>query len=342
MIQGRYVKSVWRIWVTKRFAAENKELFLRSPGFVGGGEWDSKSKLCHMNFATEEEASAFAEAHSNDVFVNGNTRRIEHVELDIPADEKYGLPVYADWYMDKQWRSWWHRRPNPKLDVVRMSYGDWNLINDAFDADVKKNGWSTAKYLSNIPLTRFAFEVSGYDIMEFDYSDGDMEFTAFYQGARDIVCSGRCVGMDKTPNEYREEIDFGNPYVDQDKLKDVAFKASWTFVIVNWFINNLPTRVSKQRRQVKQNATQINHKKRKRKQKPLEVVWRDEYEIDLNGLTKAMIRHEIKCLCWGVRGHERHYKNGRVVFIKPYRKGKERDNPDAYVAKTYRKEGDEE
>lgn len=28
------------------------------------------------------------------------------------------------------------------------------------------------------------------------------------------------------------------------------------------------------------------------------------------------------CEAWGVRGHYRHYKNGKVVFIKPYTKGK--------------------
>ena len=33
---------------------------------------------------------------------------------------------------------------------------------------------------------------------------------------------------------------------------------------------------------------------------------------------------EIKCLAWGVRGHFRHYTSGKVVFVAPYVKGKER------------------
>lgn len=33
----------------------------------------------------------------------------------------------------------------------------------------------------------------------------------------------------------------------------------------------------------------------------------------------------IECPCWEVRGHYRHYKSGRVVFIPSYRKGKQRD-----------------
>jgi len=43
----------------------------------------------------------------------------------------------------------------------------------------------------------------------------------------------------------------------------------------------------------------------------------------------------IKCPAWGVSGHYRHLKDGRVIWIKPYVKGKERNNPAAYSKKTY-------
>jgi len=47
---------------------------------------------------------------------------------------------------------------------------------------------------------------------------------------------------------------------------------------------------------------------------------------------KARKKAEITCLAWGVRGHLRHYKNGKVVFIEPFVKGKERDK---YKGKEY-------
>ena len=34
---------------------------------------------------------------------------------------------------------------------------------------------------------------------------------------------------------------------------------------------------------------------------------------------------KIQAECYGVRGHYRHYKNGKVVFVKPYKKGWNRD-----------------
>lgn len=35
-------------------------------------------------------------------------------------------------------------------------------------------------------------------------------------------------------------------------------------------------------------------------------------------------KKSIRCECWGVRGHIRHYKD-KTVFIEPYKKGKKRD-----------------
>ena len=45
--------------------------------------------------------------------------------------------------------------------------------------------------------------------------------------------------------------------------------------------------------------------------------------------------HVITCPNWGVAGHWRHYKSGKAVWVKPYRKGRERRNPEAYQPKEY-------
>lgn len=58
--------------------------------------------------------------------------------------------------------------------------------------------------------------------------------------------------------------------------------------------------------------------------------------INAAELEKAIKGHkEIKCPCWGVMGHYRTYKSGKRVWVNPYKKGKERNNPNAYVAKEY-------
>lgn len=44
---------------------------------------------------------------------------------------------------------------------------------------------------------------------------------------------------------------------------------------------------------------------------------------------------EITCPVWEVRGHVRHYKSGKAVYVAPYRKGKERDSASAVSGKEY-------
>ena len=44
---------------------------------------------------------------------------------------------------------------------------------------------------------------------------------------------------------------------------------------------------------------------------------------------------QIKCEAWGVSGHWRHYSNGKIVWIKPYVKGRARKDPSKYSPKTY-------
>lgn len=57
--------------------------------------------------------------------------------------------------------------------------------------------------------------------------------------------------------------------------------------------------------------------------------------VNENGLTISQNgTHKINCPCWSVRGHYRHYKSGKVIFVENYKKGKERENKEP-KSKTY-------
>jgi len=43
------------------------------------------------------------------------------------------------------------------------------------------------------------------------------------------------------------------------------------------------------------------------------------------GTHKTRKSIQYQCECWGVRGHLRHYSDGRIVFIEPYKKGRLRN-----------------
>lgn len=57
-------------------------------------------------------------------------------------------------------------------------------------------------------------------------------------------------------------------------------------------------------------------------------------EIPEKSKTTKRTFYQRKCLSWSVRGHYRYYKNGKTVFIKPYKKGLNRDK-DVEMVKTY-------
>ena len=56
------------------------------------------------------------------------------------------------------------------------------------------------------------------------------------------------------------------------------------------------------------------------------------YKLVKNWKSQARKKAEYTCPCWGVRGHFRHYKNGKVIFIEPHLKGKDKDQ---YKGKEY-------
>lgn len=53
------------------------------------------------------------------------------------------------------------------------------------------------------------------------------------------------------------------------------------------------------------------------------------YQAGLS-MPRSFTRH---CEAWGVRGHYRHYKNGKVVYIAPYQKGRGRLKQTTYKVK---------
>lgn len=82
----------------------------------------------------------------------------------------------------------------------------------------------------------------------------------------------------------------------------------------------------------KQNESNVKKRKHIKKREDKPVV------IDFNDIISGRIiqghKHEIRCAKWPVRGHYRHYKNGRVIFIKEFEKGRDR-NKGKNVDKTY-------
>ena len=71
------------------------------------------------------------------------------------------------------------------------------------------------------------------------------------------------------------------------------------------------------------------------KVRKMKVLKKEEAPIPESPVIEKASGNTIQCPAWGVSGHYRHLRDGRVIWIKPYVKGKERNNPAAYSKKTY-------
>lgn len=116
----------------------------------------------------------------------------------------------------------------------------------------------------------------------------------------------------------------------------VAFHLGMVYVIETYIMSKQKDRqvkyVEVDEHEVKTHNS--NGKKRKhikkREDKPVVI----NFDDIVSGRIMQGRTHEIRCAKWPVRGHYRHYKNGRVVFIKAFEKGRDR-NKGKNVDKTY-------
>ena len=334
MIEGRSVRKVWLLCVKKYYYDTKCEELKKASGFVGTTNSVSLSKkgLKPVYFASPIEAKAFADSHADVVYLYSD---FDNFEKGIVLTQEY--PVFSDWYSNDEWRAWYKKPKNSSLDIVKMSTDELEMLGNSFADAMKDRRVSMSELLKEHPLEKFAL-VREDSREEFEFDGSELVCNSFQGNERALT--GRCFDIKAASGgglDYDSALDFKHCGISDEK--NFVRNSLWVFFIVNWFIKNLPAHYTKRTKKVKPKNRPKNRNNKEFKGK-LSVVLVTEYEANLKGITRKFIRHEIKCLCWGVRGHVRHYKNGNEVFIKPYKKGKERNNENAYVAKTYIKEMD--
>jgi hypothetical protein len=87
-------------------------------------------------------------------------------------------------------------------------------------------------------------------------------------------------------------------------------------------------------RRVTESSSKRKVSGKRNKVKTVRVIYVDTEELR-SYCDQEKVRREITCPAWGVIGHWRNYKSGKRVWIEPYRKGKQRHDPKAYIAKDY-------
>ena len=118
--------------------------------------------------------------------------------------------------------------------------------------------------------------------------------------------------------------------------RNVLYASS--FLLANRLLREYPEFLSsrKETLTITRQSSKSNKGKKKSTKRNVIKIERTIYELREGAVVSDTTgRIEYTCPCWTVRGHWRHLRDGRKVWVRPYRKGKDRLCDDALVAKDY-------
>lgn len=135
----------------------------------------------------------------------------------------------------------------------------------------------------------------------------------------------------------------------RDRDVEQIGKAFTAFMELNWLIMHQPSAIKESRVPAGENQLHVMDKSsRKKAAKGRTKVYLRMLTVPpekspdwgtLKAKTPEAVQEraarEITCPVWKVRGHMRHYKSGKTVYVAPYRKGKDRDSASAVSGKEY-------
>ena len=143
------------------------------------------------------------------------------------------------------------------------------------------------------------------------------------------------ISQDEEP--YIQPIFISEEALDYMSYDDIAKISYWLgnfWVGIQYEMNNWPEEI----RVIEQRGS-ISGKSRELKEDGNIVLVRRIVPVDEDGniikYDATGSGHRYSNPSWGVRGHDRTLPDGREIHVRPYRKGKERKNPDAFVKKGY-------
>ena len=144
-----------------------------------------------------------------------------------------------------------------------------------------------------------------------------------------LTCSGQAVSY------YNDDPETDHMLSDMDYFNEFARTIKALYMAVQRISVQRPeVLVHTGTEEIERDVT-IKHKGRYKQVRKTKMIKMIRISDEVPARQNPQGHHKITCPCWGVAGHMRTYKTGKQVWIKPYRKGKQRHNPAAYVPKEY-------
>lgn len=233
-----------------------------------------------------------------------------------------------------------------KWDRIYMTHGQLADLFDLVNPEDAENDEHPLRHYDMYPLHRFMLTVPNYTddrkdrhILHHCYTlAGDhLDIRTYVEDKGEIVGEAFFISIDAVKLELKKKSGPAAEKVEERFYNNLKYW-QWLllcFMFINVYILSDPGKtveVEEKEVPVKKLPDGIKTN-RTHKKGPNKVRLVRTYKLKKSWKTAVKKRIQvIHCEAWGVRGHFRHYKNGTVIFIQPYVKGKKRDE---YKGKVY-------
>ena len=195
-----------------------------------------------------------------------------------------------------------------------------NFIFDEFNLEVKK--WT---FIKGYPID-VSFTVWFNNNIRNDLEAGEYKpiiFFTIYENNRMHGSYGYLVDAFDSPNGKLLEYNHQSHDISKidDSIKPIVEGALTTIMVCLSYIMNYP----RDRKQTRVSSHKYSREYRLSTKQNRIYLFSDILKYVSDTYVPEGQHHSIQCPCWEVRGHYRHYKSGKVVFIPAYKKGKQRD-----------------
>ena len=252
-----------------------------------------------------------------------------------PIKLKNSMPIFKEYKATESFKKNIHHKLKLYNDRVVLTADELVKIISVCQEAVEKNQLAIADLfnLAELPLPNMSL-IIGSRTYNFATNAREKTITFEHYLFDNFLCR-----VELKPNLYLENgevgtnvrVKFVSPVITDKDMEYSEFQTM--FLAINYFIKHIPSTYHETKKKVEE-TIEVG-KGRNRKYKRVVHLERTFDFEDLDKISKTHLKHIFTCLCWGVRGHLRHYKNGKTIFIQPFKKGKERNNMNAYSGKEY-------
>lgn len=203
----------------------------------------------------------------------------------------------------------------------------------AFDVSERIPATEIPALLTEPSIPKFVLD-TGYAVAKFRGDAAKIDIMLYQRPKQNtLLCCFHCEA-EIVNNKVQFSLKWTAEDTDGDTLNAICKVMTQYYIVVQFLMKNAPQKIIRTEKVsyiAPKSGSSKKHKKPIRNKVHIHTVPQlTAEEIRLITQSREIV---YTCEAWSVRGHYRHYKTGKVAYVKPYIKGKQKDKfqPKDYI-----------